>query len=109
MKKNKIFFLTLLIILLLIIYFLSIKNKKESFQTILSDPLERKTLNFIQKYLFYEPTMLYYPMSIGTASKDGNETIKKNYQYLKTDFNISYWSDPMDNNLTKKNAVNKTC
>ena len=53
--------------------------------SLLDDPKEKKTLTFLEKYVFYTPYLMYYPMTISTLSRENNELYKKNYKALYDD------------------------
>ena len=78
---------------------------RENFDvTILSDPRERKTLNFINKIVFYTPYLIYYPLSISTASKEGSTENRKKFESLNKEWSQFPLADPMDNNIEKDNS-----
>lgn len=71
------------------------QNNKTNAISLLDDPAERKTVNFLQKYIFYTPYLMYYPMTISTLSRENNDVYKQNYKALYNDMSSNVWSDPL--------------
>ena len=71
------------------------KTNKTNAISLLDDPAERKTVNFLQKYIFYTPYLMYYPMTISTLSRENNDIYKQNYKALYNDMSSNVWSDPL--------------
>jgi hypothetical protein len=65
---------------------------------ILIDPRERKMLNFIQKFPLYDPSTVYYPMTLTDLSKENIKIANTNYNDLYNNIGGSAWTDPQDKN-----------
>ena len=63
---------------------------------ILIDPRERKMLNFIQKFPLYDPSTVYYPMTLTDLSKENIKIANENYNDLYNNIGGSAWTDPQD-------------
>ena len=63
---------------------------------ILIDPRERKMLNFIQKFPLYDPSTVYYPMTLTDLSKENIKIANVNYNDLYNNIGGSAWTDPQD-------------
>jgi len=77
---------------------IEIKKQDDPELPILIDPRERKMLNFIQKFPLYDPSTVYYPMTLTDLSKENIKIANTNYNDLYNNIGGSAWTDPQDKN-----------
>jgi hypothetical protein len=77
---------------------IKIKKQDDPELPILIDPRERKMLNFIQKFPLYDPSTVYYPMTLTDLSKENIKIANTNYNDLYNNIGGSAWTDPQDKN-----------